>query len=320
MPSDRYDNPEEDGSENRACTVLMTGSSGLIGSALIPSLEENGYRVLRAVRRDPIDEREIRWRPLDPPDQIPEQELQAFEQVDAVIHLAGKNIAEGRWSPTSKMEFRSSRVDSTRNLVALFQKLTSPPKIFIGASAIGGYRSDSDEVVTEDSPFTSGFLAELCSDWEASTNPLGNLQTRVVLLRIGLVLSDDGGALKKLVPLFRWCLGSRLGTGRQWMSWIDLDDLIEIILLALRDPELEGVLNCTAPGCVRNRDFTSILAAFLRRPVAPPVPGFLIKLLLGEMGQTLLLQGARVSPKRLLERNYRFLSPDLPAALRRQLR
>ena len=301
-------------------TVLITGPTGLVGSALAPKLEANGYRVLKAVRRDPVNEREIRWRPLDTPDQISEQELQAFDKIDAVIHLAGKNISDGRWNAKNKREFRSSRINATQNLAALFQKIPSPPKTFISASAIGGYRSDSDQAVTEESPFTSGFLAELCTDWEAATIPLRELQTRVVLLRIGLVLSAEGGALKKLLPIFRSCLGSRMGSGKQWMSWIDLDDLVEIIMLSLRDPEFEGVLNCTAPGSVRNRDFTATLAAFLRRPVAPPIPGFLIKLLLGEMGQTLLLQGARVSPKRLLELNYRFISPDLPAALRQQLR
>lgn len=307
------------GSKEQPRTVLITGATGLVGTALCPQLEANGYRVLRAVRREPTSDQEIRWRPLDPPEQIPEQELLAFDGIDAVVHLAGKNIAEGRWTASNKREFRSSRVDATKNLVALFQKLSSPPGVYIQASAIGGYRSDSEQAVDEGSPFTEGFLADLCTDWENATAPLQEQNTRVSILRIGLVLSPDGGALKKLLPVFRFCLGSRLGSGKQWMSWIDLDDLVEIIQLCLRDSGVEGVFNCTAPGSVRNRDFTAILAAFLGRPVAPPVPGFLIKLLFGEMGETLLLEGARVLPKRLQELDYRFNSPDLPAALRQQL-
>ncbi|MEE2890195.1 MAG: TIGR01777 family oxidoreductase, partial [Planctomycetota bacterium] len=212
------------------------------------------------------------------------------------------------------------RVDATRNLVSLLRQLPSPPSTFITASAVGGYPGEGDEEMTEDSPLGEGFLGNLCRDWENAASPMEEVGTRVVRLRIGLVLSPAGGILAKLLPLFRFCLGSRIGSGRQWMSWIDLDDLIEIIRWVLADPSISGVLNCTAPGAVRNIDFTRTLAAALRRPVAPPVPAFVIRLLMGEMGQRLVLEGPLVISERLNQLGYRFLSPDLPSALRRQLR
>ncbi|MEE2883248.1 MAG: TIGR01777 family oxidoreductase [Planctomycetota bacterium] len=301
-------------------TVLITGSSGLIGSALIPQLQARGHRVIRAVRRNPRVDDEIRWRPLEPPEQIPAAERKAFDKLDAVIHLAGEDIASGRWSSTKKKKLRSSRVDATANLVSLLQQLPSAPATFISASAIGGYPANSDELLTEAATFSSGFLGQLCRDWESASSALEEIGTRVVRLRIGLVLSPDGGILRKLLPLFRFCLGSRMGSGRQWMSWIDLEDLVQIIRFVLEDQSIEGSLNCTAPHSVRNVDFTRTLAAALRRPVAPPIPGPIIRLLLGEMGQSLILDGQRVAPTRLLDLGYRFTSPDLPAALRHQLR
>ena len=306
--------------EGNRSLILVTGASGLVGSALIPSLEQQGHRVIRAVRTDPRGENEIRWRPLELPEEIPTKEREAFEKIDAVVHLAGENIATGRWSDERKDKIRSSRVDATRNLVSLLRQLSSPPSTFISASAVGGYPSEGDEEMTEDSPLGDGFLGKLCRDWENASSPLEEVGTRVVRLRIGLVLSPAGGILAKLLPLFRFCLGSRIGSGRQWMSWIDLDDLVEIIRWVLADPSISGVLNCTAPGAVRNIDFTTTLAAALRRPVAPPVPAFVIKLLMGEMGQRLILEGPRVISRRLKRLGYRFLSPDLPSSLRRQLR
>jgi uncharacterized protein (TIGR01777 family) len=306
--------------EGNRSLILVTGASGLVGSALIPSLEQQGHRVIRAVRTDPRGENEIRWRPLESPEEIPTKEREAFEKIDAVVHLAGENIAAGRWNDERKDKIRSSRVDATRNLVSLLRQLSSPPSTFISASAVGGYPSEGDQEMTEDSPLGDGFLGNLCRDWENAASMMEEVGTRVVRLRIGLVLSPDGGILAKLLPLFRFCLGSRIGSGRQWMSWIDLDDLVQIIRWVLADPSISGVLNCTAPGAVRNIDFTTTLAAALRRPVAPPVPAFVIKLLMGEMGQRLVLEGPRVISKRLKQLGYRFLSPDLPSSLRRQLR
>lgn len=316
VPSEKL---SPDSHADDARTVLITGSSGLVGSRLISVLESRGQRVFRAVRREPQNQNEIRWRPQDLPQNIPPHEQDAFENIDAVVHLAGENIAESRWNSARKDSLRSSRVKATENFVGLIQRLSSPPKYFISASAIGIYSSHTDVPMTESSPIAEGFLGDLCRDWENASAPLEAIGTRVSHLRIGLVLSPAGGALQRLLPLFRMCLGSRIGSGRQWMSWIDLDDLIEIIYQELLNTGLGGVLNCTAPGSVRNSDFTAILATALRRPVAPPIPSFLIRLLFGDMGQQLILQGARVTPQRLLDEGYRFAHPDLPAAIRNQL-
>ncbi|MEO2148564.1 MAG: TIGR01777 family oxidoreductase [bacterium] len=303
-----------------ALRILITGASGLIGSSLIPLLEQQGHQVVRAVRRPPLTPDEVRWRPLTDAQELPTEELEAFEDLDVVVHLAGENIATGRWSEKKKSRIRSSRIEATRNLVSLLSSTSSPPGTFISSSAIGGYSADGDDGKTEASPLTDSFLGHLCRDWEESSAPLQTVGTRVVHLRIGLVLTPAGGVLGKLLPIFRWGLGSRLGSGRQWMSWIDLDDLIRIISLSIEDSSIDGALNCVAPGALRNIDFTTTLAAALKRPVAPPIPAFIIRMLFGQMGQSLLLEGQRVIPARLNSRGFRFLSPDLPAALRNQLR
>lgn len=303
-----------------ALRILITGASGLIGSSLIPLLEQQGHQVLRAVRRPPLTPDEVCWRPLTDAKELPTEELEAFEDLDVVVHLAGENIATGRWSEKKKSRIRSSRIEATRNLVSLLSRTSSPPDSFISSSAIGGYPADGDDEMTEASPLADTFLGHLCRDWEESSVPLGRVGTRVVHLRIGLVLTPAGGVLGKLLPIFRWGLGSRLGSGRQWMSWIDLDDLIRIVSLSIEDSSIDGALNCVAPGSVRNIDFTSTLAAALNRPVAPPIPAFIIRMLFGQMGQSLLLEGQRVTPARLNSLGFQFLSPDLPAALRNQLR
>ncbi|MGE4613802.1 MAG: TIGR01777 family oxidoreductase [Planctomycetota bacterium] len=298
--------------------ILITGASGLIGSALIPVLKRQGHHVFRAVRTEPAGDDEIRWRPLETPQQLPASEREAFEGFDTVIHLAGENIASHRWTDQRKQEIRSSRVEATTNLAALLGQLSSGPSEFISASAVGGYPADSDEILTEQSAFGRDYLAEVCRDWESASDSLAASGVRVVKLRIGIVLSPAGGILERLVPLFRWCLGSRIGSGKQWMSWIDLDDLVEIVKLVSTTKTIEGPINCVAPAAVRNVDFTTTLAAILRRPVAPPVPAFIIRLLYGEMGQSLILEGRRVLPARLMQLGYHFKSPDLPSALRNQ--
>ncbi|MDE0960048.1 MAG: TIGR01777 family oxidoreductase [Planctomycetota bacterium] len=312
--------PDEPHTVDTPLRILVTGASGLIGSSLIPVLEKQGHEVLRAVRRPPETAAEVCWRPMMNAEDVPTEELEAFEDLDVVIHLAGENIAAGRWSAKRKSRIRSSRVEATRNLVALLKRTSSPPTTFISSSAVGGYPGDGDDEMTETSPLGDSFLSQLCRDWEQSSVPLETIGIRLVHLRIGLVLTPAGGILGKLLPLFRCCLGSRLGSGRQWISWIDLQDLIRIVLLAIEDPKIDGALNCVAPGAVRNIDFTNTLAAALNRPVAPPIPGFIIRMLWGEMGQALLLEGPRVTPARLDAIGFRFLSPDLPSALRNQLR
>ena len=299
--------------------ILLTGSSGVVGSTLAPLLQAQGYRVLRAVRRAPQSPDEVRWQPLVPAGEIPEEELRAFENLHAVIHLAGENIAGGRWNAARKKRIRESRETATANLSELLLKLESPPKHFISASAIGGYDQKLPHPQTEETPFIGGFLGEVCSGWENASQPLEEAGIRRALLRIGLVLTPRGGVLQKLLPIFKAFLGGPISSGRQWMSWIDLDDLLQIILRVLRDDQLSGPINCTAPGAVRNEDFTTILASKLGRPVAPRVPALALNTLYGEMGQALVVDGARVVPQKLEACGYRFRHPDLPSCLRNQL-
>ncbi|MBC8261449.1 MAG: TIGR01777 family protein [Planctomycetia bacterium] len=303
----------------RGESVLITGSSGLVGTELTKILESQGYRVVKAVRRPPRSSGELEWQPLIPFEQIPVDQRAAFEGFDAVIHLAGENIAGGRWNKNRKERIRNSRIESTQNLCQLLNSLESPPRIFLSASAIGGYSQTTDKAQTEEDPFVDGFLGEVCSGWEQSSEILEEKGIRRVLLRIGLVLSPHGGLLQKLVPIFKCFLGGKISHGQQWMSWVDLDDLIQIILFSLQNQKIKGPINCTAPGAVRNEDFTTILAAKLRRPVAPRVPALALKVLYGEMGQALIINGARVLPTKLEAAGYRFRHPDLPSCLRNQL-
>ena len=303
----------------RGESVLITGSSGLVGTELTKILESQGYRVVKAVRRPPRSSGELEWQPLIPFEQIPVDQRAAFEGFDAVIHLAGEHIAGGRWNKNRKERIRNSRIESTQNLCQLLNSLESPPRIFLSASAIGGYSQTTDKAQTEEDPFVDGFLGEVCSGWEQSSEILEEKGIRRVLLRIGLVLSPHGGLLQKLVPIFKCFLGGKISHGQQWMSWVDLDDLIQIILFSLQNQKIKGPINCTAPGAVRNEDFTTILAAKLRRPVAPRVPALALKVLYGEMGQALIINGARVLPTKLEAAGYRFRHPDLPSCLRNQL-
>ena len=299
--------------------ILLTGASGLVGSALAPVLQAHGYRVLRAVRRAPQSADEIRWQPLVAAKDVPVEERKAFEGLHAVIHLAGENIAGGRWNASRKKRIKESRDNATANLSELLLGLSDRPRHFISASAIGGYDQTLPHAQTEETPFIGGFLGEVCSGWENASQSLEDAGVRRALLRIGLVLSPRGGVLQKLLPIFKACLGGPISSGRQWMSWIDLDDLVQVILRVLQDDQLEGPINCTAPGAVRNEDFTTILAAKLGRPVGPRVPALALRILYGEMGQALVVDGARVLPARLEAAGYRFRHPDLPSCLRNQL-
>ena len=303
----------------RGESVLITGSSGLVGTELIKTLESQGYRVVKAVRRPPRSSGELEWQPLTPFEQIPADQRAAFEGFDAVIHLAGENIAGGRWNKNRKERIRNSRIESTQNLCQLLSSLESPPRIFLSASAIGGYSQTTDKAQTEEDSFVDGFLGEVCSGWEQSSEVLEEKGIRRVLLRIGLVLSPHGGLLQKLVPLFKCFLGGRISHGQQWMSWVDLDDLIQIILFSLQNQKVKGPINCTAPGAVRNSEFTLLLASHLGRPVAPPVPALAIQALYGEMGTNLVLRGSRVIPESLTRMGFKFEHRDLPSSLRNQL-
>lgn len=290
--------------------VLVSGSTGLVGSHLVRRLSELGHRPVRLVRKplggaDP----EILY-------DIPSGRIEAepLKAIDAIVHLAGESIA-GKWTPERKRAIYDSRIDSTRAVVDALTAMDSPPPVFICASAIGYYGNRGDEVLDEASEPGHGFLPQVCLDWEAATQPARNKGVRVVNLRTGVVLSKHGGALAQMLVPFGLGLGGVVGSGKQWMSWIGLRDVVDIIVFALENDGLNEPVNVVAPNPVTNREFTRKLGLVLRRPTVLPMPAFAVKALFGEMGETLLLGGARVLPKRLEESDYPFRFPRLDDAL-----
>lgn len=290
-------------------TVAVTGSSGLVGSALTAFLSTGGHRVIRLVRRSARTEGERQWNPDDPDPEL-------LTGVDAVIHLAGASIA-GRFTDKHRKAIRDSRIDPTRRLA----QLTAPTQIFISASAIGYYGYDrGDETLTENSQRGDGFLADVVAAWEDATTPAERAGARVVAVRTGIVQSPAGGTLRLLRPLFNAGLGGRLGDGRQWLSWIGIDDLVDVYHRALWDSSLSGPVNAVAPQAIRNEDYTRTLAHVLHRPAVLPVPALGPRLLLGAQGaRELACASQRVSPARLSRAGHRFRRPDLDSALRHVL-
>jgi len=294
--------------------ILVSGSSGLIGSALVKRWSKSAD-VIRLVRREPRPGgEEIRWDPQA--GQIAADEL---ECLDAVVHLAGDNIAAGRWTAAKKARIRNSRVEGTGLLAQTLATLARPPKVFVSASAVGFYGDRGEEELDEASPPGPGFLAGVCRDWEAATEPASRAGIRVVNVRLGVVLARDGGALARLIPIFRLGLGGRLGSGRQYLSWITLGDVVEAILFLLANDSLRGPVNLVAPQPVTNRKFTEALGRALHRPTILPTPAFLLRLALGEMADEMLLASARVLPRKLLQAGCPFRDPDFDGALRRLL-
>ena len=301
--------------------VLISGASGLIGAALIPALEKRGAEIYRLVRREPRNAFEISW---DPMQDLPPQLVSGF---DVLIHLSGETVAE-RWNESKKRRIRDSRVISTRNLASALAKADNPPQTFICASAIGYYGNRGDEVLTEESPSGEGFLADVSREWEGATQPAAQAGTRVVNLRIGIVLSRDGGALKQMLLPFRLGLGGKIGNGRQWFSWIHIDDLVAAVLHILgpnttsvegRTPsrfQIRGPVNMVSPNPVTNLVLTKALAKAVGRPAILPVPAFLLRLGFGEFAEEGLLASARVVPQQLLIGGFQFQFPDLTGALR----
>jgi len=297
--------------------VAVSGSTGLVGSVVATSLSVAGHEVVRLVRRPPASgEKAVRWDP-----EKGGIDSAGLEGLDAIVHLAGENIASGRWNATRKAVIRDSRVNGTRILCETLAGLARPPKTLVCASAIGIYGDRGEDLLTEESPPGTGFLAEVCREWEAASAPAARKGIRVVGLRIGMVLSPKGGALARMLPLFRAGLGGVIGGGRQYVSWVALDDLVGIVLHALQRGDLSGPVNAVAPRPVTNREFTEALGKALSRPTPLPVPAFALRLAVGrEMSDALLLASARVVPRRLEETGYRFRFPELPAALRHLLR
>jgi uncharacterized protein (TIGR01777 family) len=296
--------------------ILISGASGLVGTHLIPTLKAKGHEIFRLVRKTPKAADEIQW---DSEKGFDEGERAKLENFDAVVHLAGDNVASENWSEEKKRKIRDSRVVGTRVLVDALKRAKNPPKIMVSASATGFYGSREDEILTEDSARGTGFLAEVCTAWENESIKAEEFGARVVMPRIGIVLTKDGGALEKMLTPFKFGVGGRIGSGKQWMSWIALEDLIRIIHFALENEALRGAVNATAPNPVTNEEFTRTFGKVLHRPTILPVPEFAIKLMFGEMGETLLLEGSRVLPKRLPENGFEFKFTNLEEAMKTAL-
>jgi len=298
--------------------ILVTGSSGLIGSALVPFLTAGGHRVIRLIRsqsQTPTLGESWGW--------DPERGTilsAGRDEPEAVVHLAGENIAGARWTQRQKALIRDSRVKGTRVLSDLMGRRSPPPKVLVCASAIGYYGDRGDEILREESASGSGFLPEVCREWEAACQPAAEKGIRVVNLRIGVVLSPLGGALAKMLTPFKLGAGGVIGSGRQYMSWVAVDDVVSTIHFALTHDSLRGPVNSVAPNAVTNRDFIQTLGRVLSRPTLIPMPAFVARLAFGEMAEALLLASTRVEPARLLESGFTFRYPDLESALRYLLR
>lgn len=290
--------------------IVVTGASGFVGGALVPWLREHGHEVVRLVRARAQARDEISWDPktadLDPAKLI---------GVNAIVHLAGANVAAGRWTDRRKREIMSSRVDGLRTLTAAIRRGSQPPEVLISASATGFYGDRGDEILDESSGPGTGFLVEVCQAWEAGLGDARALGMRTASVRLGVVLGPDGGTLAKMVPVFRLGLGGRLGSGRQWMSWIAMEDLLSVFHQAVTDREFEGVINAVSPDAVTNADFTRSLARVVRRPAVLPVPSFVLRGIFGQMADETLLASTRVVPGRLEGWGFRFARPDLAEAL-----
>jgi uncharacterized protein (TIGR01777 family) len=294
--------------------ILISGSSGLVGSAVVDFLSAQGHQITRLVRREARHSAEMAWDPDGPP-----LEASRLEPFEAIIHLAGESLSDGRWNAAKKARIRQSRVQGTQQLCRSLAATRERPKVLVSASAIGFYGNRGEELLDENSPAGTGFLAEVCREWEAATAPAAEAGVRVVRLRLGMVLSPRGGALARLLPIFRLGLGGRLGTGRQHVSWITLDDLVRVVDCVARDERFAGPVNAVAPHPVSNREFTRALGRALGRPAFFAVPALALRAVAGEMADELLLAGAQVVPRRLVDAGFTFHDAELRPALARML-
>jgi hypothetical protein len=290
--------------------VLIAGASGFVGTALSAFLSSAGHTVFKLVRHSPKRGDERFWNPergeLDP---------KALEGIDVVINLCGANIAQSRWTQRRKAEIAKSRVSTAGLLAKTISSLSKPPELAIMASAVGFYGA-SDAVCDEGSSQGSGFLADVSAAWESAGQPISSTKCRLVHLRMGTVLNAGGGALRKMLPAFRFGFGGPLGTGSQWMSWIALQDLLGLVEHTIFTPDISGPVNAVAPEPCTNRVFSKVLAKVLRRPAVVRAPSNVLRFILGEMGQSLLLASSRVTPRVAIKHGYTFILPSLEEALR----
>jgi|SRR5580704_1825569 uncharacterized protein (TIGR01777 family) len=309
--------------------VLMTGATGLVGTALTRALVRDGHSVCRMVRRETVSRKadspsdaagprviDVPWDPEASGGLTFADSQGDIAGVDAFVNLAGASIMGGRWTQQRKMVVRSSRVRTTRSVVTALGRLKTPPRVLVSASAIGYYGSRGDEVLSEDSKPGDDFLAHVAQEWEAEAEKAKALGMRVALMRFGIILAKHGGALPPMMKAFQFFVGGSMGSGRQWMSWVTLEDVVGILRYALDDASVSGAVNVVAPQPVRNAEFTRELARTLHRPAIFPAPAFALRLALGqEMADSLLLASQRVEPARLADQGYHFLHRDLHAAL-----
>lgn len=294
--------------------IAISGSHGLIGSELASRLTNEGHTIIHLVRKPSGSPNEIVWDQNGNVDN-----LKQLDGVDAVVHLAGENISSGRWTEEKKKEIRDSRVVSTTQLSRALAALPHPPKVFVCGSAIGFYGERGDTIVDETASGGADFLSEVCKDWENATETAKEAGIRVVNLRTGVVLSKKGGALAKMLPPIMSGLGGPLGDGRQYMSWISMDDEVGAIIHILKTDALSGPVNLVSPHAVTNKEFTNVLGNVVHRPTVLPVPAFGLRLLLGEMADELLLSSTLVKPTKLEQSGYKFRYPELEAALKHAL-
>ena len=290
--------------------VVVTGSSGLIGSALVSNLRGEGHDVRRLVRRVPRADDEIQWHPSSG-----HLEPEALDGVDAVVHLAGAGIGDHRWTADYKQEIRDSRVHGTTAIATAIASAARPPRVLVSGSAVGFYGDTGENAADESSPSGDGFLASVVREWEAATTPAADAGIRVVTIRTGVVLSADGGLLGQVLPLFKLGLGGRLGSGRQWMSWVSIADHVAAVRHLLASDGISGAVNVTAPEPVRNKDFTKSLARALHRPAIAIVPSPALKVALGGFAEEGALVSQRVLPTRLEDAGFTFTFADIDAAL-----
>lgn len=292
--------------------VVVSGASGLIGSALVPALRSEGHEVVRLVRREAVANDEVGWDPA-----VGRLDATALEGVDAIVNVSGANVGR-RWTEARKREIFASRVDTTALLARTAAELDRRPRAFLCAGGIGIYGDRGDEILTEDAQLGTGFLADVGKAWEAAADPARDAGVRVVSFRQGVVLAREDSALSRMLPVFKLGAGGRLGSGRQWFTWVALNDLVTAYLFVLQS-ELSGALNLCAPNPVTNQQFTTALGKALKRPTVIPAPAFAIRTLFGEMGETMLLEGQRALPARLLDAGFEFSCPTIDVALTRAL-